>query len=463
LAPIVLALALVAVLPALPAFGRQPVGVVGREVSTSVVRSSVVELPLTASHVALNWRGAPSAKVTVAFSSDGATFTHDLAVEHDDRGRGGSTSASVAGAHDDRVFGGVLWTEDARFARVTSDRPIARLNVVAINANSPTKTAGPASQHSASAAVDQPDVLTRAEWAADESFRFDESGTEKWPPAFYPVQKLIVHHTAGRNDDPNPQATVRAIYYLDAITRNWGDIGYNFLIDEGGRIYEGRYSRSYDPGESPTGEDLQGNSVAGAHVLNYNSGTVGIALLGKLVNQDATPAARAALERLLAWKAERHSLDPLGTSLYTNPVSGAQKTAANISGHQDWAATECPGGTFYATFQSLRQAVATRISGNPPPEATVPQAPVLTARTPAKGKGVRLDWAAPADGGSAITGYRVLRLNSGSFTRIATLSADARAYRDTSTKRGRAYTYVVRAVNALGAGPNSNEATATAR
>ena len=458
LAPIVFALALVGALPALPAFGRQPVGVVGREVSTSVIRSSVVELPLTASHVALNWRGAPSAKVTVALSADGATFTHDLAVEHDDRGRGGSAS----GAHDDRVFGGVLWTEDARFARVTSDRPIPQLSVVAINAHAPTKTISPAADHAASAAVEQPDVLTRAEWGADESLRFDESGTEKWPPAFYPVQKLIVHHTAGRNDDPDPAATVRAIYYMDAITRNWGDLGYNFLIDENGRIYEGRHARPYAPGEVPTGEDLEGNSVAGAHVLNFNSGTVGIVLLGKLVNQDATPAARAALERLLAWKAERHSMDPLATSLYTNPVSGAQKTVANISGHRDWAATECPGGTFYGTFQSLREAVATRISG-PPPQATVPGAPVLTARTPTKGKGVRLDWSAPADGGSAITEYRVLRLNGGSFTRIATVSADTRAYRDTSTKRGRAYTYVVRAINAMGAGPNSNESTATAR
>ena len=397
--------------------------------------------------------------MTVAFSSDGATFTADLAVEHDDRGRGASAST----AHDDRVFGGVLWAENARFARITSDRPIAQLSVFAINAHAPTKAIDASSPHVASAAVDQPDVLTRAEWGADESLRFDASGNEKWPPAFYPVQKLIVHHTAGRNSDPDPAATVRAIYYMDAITREWGDMGYNFLIDESGRLYEGRYSREYGPGEDPTGEDLSGNSVTGAHVSGYNSGTVGIALLGKLVDQDATPAAKEALEQLLAWKAERHSIDPMATSAYTNPVSGAKKTAANISGHRDWAATECPGSTFYITFPALRQAVATRINGSPPPTATVPEAPVLTATTPTSGKGVRLNWTAPADGGSPLTEYRVLRLNNGSFTRIATLSAATLTYRDTSTKRGRSYTYVVRAVNAVGAGPHSNEATATAR
>lgn len=459
LTPLVIALALIGVLPALPALGRQPVGIVGREVSTSVVRSSVVELPLTASHVGLHWRGAPDANVTVAFSQDGATFSPDEAAVHDDRGRGNGAMSS----HEDHVFGGVIWTEAARFARVTSDRPIAQLSLVAIDAYAPTKMIEPVGQHAVSAAVDQPDVLTRAEWGADESLRFDSSGNETWPPAFYPVQKLIVHHTAGRNDDPDPAATVRAIYYMDAITREWGDMGYNFLIDESGRIYEGRYSREYASDEIPTGEDLAGNSVTGAHVLNYNSGTVGIALLGKLVNQDAKPAARAALEHLLAWKAERHSIDPQGSSLYTNPVSGAEKTAANISGHRDWAATECPGSTFYASFPSLRAAVAARISGTEPPVVTVPDASILSAKTPTKGKGVRLNWTNPADGGSPITEYRVLRLKGGSFTRIATLSAATLTYRDRATKRGRSYTYLVRAVNDVGTGPYSNEATATAR
>lgn len=445
-------------LPALPAVGREPVGVVGREVSASIVRSSVIELPLIASHVALHWRGAPEANVSVAFSSDGQAFSSDEPVEHDDSGRGNNASV----AHDDHVFGGVMWTQNARFARVTSDRPIAQFTVVAIDAHAVHKTIAEPSAHAASAAVEQPSVLARAGWGADESLRLDQNGEQIWPPEFYPIQKLTVHHTAGKNDDPDPASTVRAIYYYNAVTKGWGDIGYNFLIDESGQIYEGRYSRTYADGEIPTGEDLAGNGVTGAHVSGYNSGTVGIALLGTLTEQDATPAARTALEKLLAFKADRHSIDPMGTSVYTNPVNGTQKTTANISGHRDWAATECPGGVFYSTFPSLRQAVATRITGTAP-EVTVPDAPVLSAKTAPKGKGVRLDWTVPADGGSPITEYRVLRLNNGSFTRIATVSASTLSYRDTSTKRGRSYTYVVRAVNAIGVSPYSNEATATAR
>ena len=129
--------------------------------------------------------------------------------------------------------------------------------------------------------------------------RFDASGKEVWPPAFWPIQKLIVHHTATQNADPNPASTIRSIYYYHAITQGWGDIGYNFLIDEAGHVYKGRYSHttanpssaSPSPDDTITGEDAAGNGVTGAHALGYNSGTVGVALLGTLTDQDATPAA----------------------------------------------------------------------------------------------------------------------------------------------------------------------------
>src|SRR5204862_7471537 len=159
-------------------------------------------------------------------------------------------------------------------------------------------TSATASTSTASSPVPQPAVVPRSGWGADESLRFDSSGNETWPPAFYPVQKLIVHHTATQNNDPDPAATVRSIYYYHAVTQGWGDIGYNFLIDEAGHVYEGRYSRPYAAGESPTGQDANGNGVTAAHAQGYNSGTVGLALLGSLTTQDATPAARPALEAL---------------------------------------------------------------------------------------------------------------------------------------------------------------------
>jgi hypothetical protein len=83
--------------------------------------------------------------------------------------------------------------------------------------------------------------LPRAAWGADEGLRFI-GGTEVWPTEYTPTQTLTVHHTAGANSDPDPAGTVRAIYYYQAVTQAWGDIGYHVLIDEHGRVYEGRWS-----------------------------------------------------------------------------------------------------------------------------------------------------------------------------------------------------------------------------
>jgi uncharacterized protein with LGFP repeats len=296
--------------------------------------------------------------------------------------------------------------------------------------------------------VAQPPILSRADWGADESLRFAAGGAEVWPPAFYPVQKLIVHHTAGANNDPNPAATIRSIYYYHAVTQGWGDIGYNFLVDEAGRIYKGRHS--HPPGvtaDTITGEDGAGNSVTAAHAYQYNSGTIGVALLGTLTSRDATPAARAALVDVLAWKADAHAIDPYGSSLYTNPVGGNQKVFANIAGHRDVEATECPGGVFYATLPQLRTQVAARMG---PPDTTAPSTP--TGLTASGGKRqITLAWTASTDtGGSGLAGYEVFRSTSagGPFALLG--QSTSTTYTDSGTTRGRRYWYQVKAYDSAG-------------
>jgi len=480
-----LAVLLAGLLPALPQRGGEAPGqpITGAQARADVTGTALVRLPMRASHVALSWadpdagdhegedEDEPHASgLSIAFSRDGRSFGEEREVLLDTH----AGATDVAGL----VRSGVIWTGGARFVRLTSAEPITGLTIDAIQAEAAVGGAsyGPI----AAAAVDQPQVISRSGWSADESLRFWREketpdpalvGTEKWPAEFYPIQKLIVHHTAGANNDPNPAATIRAIYYDQAISRGWGDIGYNFLIDEQGRIYEGRYSREYAAGELPSGDDGAGKGVVGAHVGGWNSGTVGIALLGHLVSQDATPAARQSLEWLLAWLAERYGIDPLGGGTYTNPIDLKTRDNPNISGHRDWAATACPGGTFYATLPALRQAVANRIADGgtpppppPPPQVTVPGAPALTAMTAPKRPGVRLSWTVPASsGGAAITSYRILRWNGSRFVRIATVKASVRSFRDQRTVRGRTYRYVVRAVNRIGVSPYSNEASAAAR
>ncbi len=340
--------------PAVRVDAAGPVRIRARELSHPVVREHTFALPLDASHVALHWPGQPHARILVAFSRDGVDFDPPVPVAHDE--------FEDAGGHDEdeETYGSVMVAGGATAVRVTSDRPIPRVSVVAIDSRD-TRPQAWSLAPTAAAATTQPGVISRAAWGADESLRFDASGKEIWPRRFHPVQKFIVHHTAGKNGDPDPPATVRAIYYYYSVTRGYGDHGYNFLVDEAGNIYEGRYSRSYAAGEYPTGEDLEGNSVQGGHALNHNAGTVGISLLGTLSEQDATPAARSAVERMVAWKADRHDIDPQRSALYVNPVNGAEATFANIAGHRDVRETQCPGGYFYDTLPSLRKSVAARI------------------------------------------------------------------------------------------------------
>ena len=90
-------------------------------------------------------------------------------------------------------------------------------------------------------AVPQPPIISRAQWGANEAYRFDASGHEIWPTEYRLPQKIIIHHSVTPNNEPNPPATVRAIYYYHAVTKGWGDVGYNYLVDWKGNIYEGRY------------------------------------------------------------------------------------------------------------------------------------------------------------------------------------------------------------------------------
>ena len=150
---------------------------------------------------------------------------------------------------------------------------------------------------------------------------------------------------------------MRSIYYYHAVTRDWGDIAYNFLIDPLGNIYEGRYSD--DDSSAVPGEDAYGNGVRGGHTYDYNAATVGIAVLGTYAKQTISAAAQASLEKLLAWVVKRHGIDPLGFGPYCSPHSPtSSKLSWNITGHRDYGATTCPGDAFYNTLPLIRQNVS---------------------------------------------------------------------------------------------------------
>jgi hypothetical protein len=348
----------------------------GRELTAVVDQTQVVELPTPATHIALHWPGSADARITVAFASEPGAFGADIPLETDDAGDAGD--AGGPGAPDAQTYSPVIPSDGARFLRITPDRPLGRVAVVVIDAGaSPDSPASLVAQ----AATSSPKIITRAQWGANESRRFDAAGHELWPPTFSPLQAVIVHHTAGGNHDRDPAATVRAIYYLDTVIRGWGDIGYNFLIDAAGRVYEGRRARTYAPGEAPTGEDLAGNPVRGAQASGRNEGTLGIAVLGTYGTVLPTMAARASLAGLIAREAERHAIDPAAMAVhYVNPATGLKDTLPAIAGHRDVANTACPGSLFYHWLPTLRLKVAALIASTTGPgiDVTPPKATSVT-------------------------------------------------------------------------------------
>jgi N-acetylmuramoyl-L-alanine amidase len=201
------------------------------------------------------------------------------------------------------------------------------------------------------AATVAPAIVPRSEWGANESIR-------RGPPTYAPEVKFaIVHHTAGRNDYTRAQAAaiVRGIQLFHVRSNGWNDIGYNFLVDRFGTIYEGRYG----------GVD---RNVVGAHALGFNTGSVGIALLGTYGDTTPSAAAQDAIARLIAWRLDLAHVDPASTLTFIS--GGSEKYAPDapvtlraVSGHRDTGSTECPGNALYARLGAI--ASSSRAIGGP--------------------------------------------------------------------------------------------------
>jgi uncharacterized protein with LGFP repeats len=193
-----------------------------------------------------------------------------------------------------------------------------------------------------------PPLIVRSAWGANEAIR-------RAPPSYARTLQLgVVHHTAGSNSYTASQsaAIVRGIEVYHVKGNGWNDIGYNFLIDKYGQVFEGRYG----------GID---KNVIGAHAEGFNTGSFGVALLGTYQSAAPSAAAKAALVNLLAWRFDVAHIDPLSTLTFNSggnarfPV-GTPVFLRTVSGHKDTGFTTCPGAVLYAQLGALaRQASAT--------------------------------------------------------------------------------------------------------
>jgi hypothetical protein len=203
------------------------------------------------------------------------------------------------------------------------------------------EAAGMAIQDSMAAqGIPQPTMISRAGWGADEDYRYDAYGYLIWPLEYRAVQKIVVHHTATTNDYTDGPYYVRAIYYYHAVTLGWGDIGYNYLVDKFGNVYEGRYG---------------GPDIVAGHSYGHNYGSMGVSVIGTHESVTPTPASLASLRDLTAWEANRSYIHPLESSFFVDTV------APNIAGHRDYNATTCPGDALYGELPGVRQGSWDRI------------------------------------------------------------------------------------------------------
>ncbi|MFF7964330.1 peptidoglycan recognition protein [Streptomyces sp. NPDC007903] len=209
--------------------------------------------------------------------------------------------------------------------------------------------------------VPAPPFVTRAGWGADECAR--DTG---YPDYGHTVKAVFVHHTDTTNtyscaDSPS---IVRSLYALH-LHQGWRDLGYNFLVDKCGTIFEGRFGGAAMP-------------VIGAQTYGFNTDSMGIAAIGTytdLSGGDSTastiPGAApsqamvTAISRIAAWKLGMSGVSPTGTSSLTEGAKdsygftfGNAYTLNAVSGHRNGFATDCPGNQLYAKLATIRSYAA---------------------------------------------------------------------------------------------------------
>lgn len=161
-------------------------------------------------------------------------------------------------------------------------------------------------------------------------------------PSYTNVTHIIIHHSAGSNNAADWAAVVRSIWDFHVITRGWSDIGYNWLIDPNGVIYQGR-----------------GNDVTGAHFCGTNTATMGVCMMGTFTDTTPKEDATESLKSLLAWKSCAEGIDPLEVSRH----SGSNLSLNTITGHRVGCSTSCPGDAFFPVLGEIRAEVVDILEG----------------------------------------------------------------------------------------------------
>lgn len=183
----------------------------------------------------------------------------------------------------------------------------------------------------AMARKDGPRINSRLVWGSPEPY-----DSPRWDTSYEPLNRTVVHHTA-TVPGADSSAAVRAIWQYHANTLGWGDIGYNYLVDSAGNIFQGRY---FDADYA----EQYNVDVVGGHTYENNRGTTGIAALGDFTNTDPSNSLLHYIGETASYKMGPYGLNPAGGETY----------GGNLLAHRDLLSTSCPGQRLYDKLQVIR-------------------------------------------------------------------------------------------------------------
>lgn len=319
-----------------------------------------IELAHNADLVGVEWSGPAQARVELRFRGGGGRWSRWVSATGC---TGGQHHGPDRPAALDGVIGEPVWSGGTTAVQLRATRALSgvRLHLIDVSdglgarRRALSASAGvlagalPLAAPVLPAGAGQPPIIARRSWAQGMAY-------PRVAPAYGRVRVAFVHHTENPNgySPGEVPAMLLAIFLFHRDVRGWNDIGYNFVIDLFGRVFEARAGGIDEP-------------VVGAHAGGYNLVSTGVAVLGSFMSGPISAAARQTLERLLAWKLSLHGapcegrvtvrVNPAG-AIYSRFPANAPVALQRIAGHRDGDSTDCPGDALYGELPAIRRGVA---------------------------------------------------------------------------------------------------------
>jgi hypothetical protein len=307
--------------------------------------------------VGVQWRGRSALKVELRARSHSGRWTRWAPAG---AGADGPDPPEAARAPAGRTTGEPIWAggSDRAQLRVSGRAPGLRLRLVNTTGTATSRdrarTKAQTARHGPPGTLPLPTtnagppaIIPRAAWGADRC-------KPRTAPSFGNVQMAFVHHTVSLNNYSRSQsaAVVLGVCLFHRNGNGWNDMGYNFLVDRYGQVFEGRAGGIDQP-------------VVGAQAGGFNVPSTGVSVIGDFSRVVPPKAAMTALARLLAWKLSIHGVPAKGRTTVTSGGgsstayrAGTLVTLQRVSGHRDADVTACPGRALYRQMPALRKRVA---------------------------------------------------------------------------------------------------------